>query len=110
MEQVLRDELRGKHEEHEKDLKEDLARRAQSSRANLQRRRQLKRSESQGSASSSRGMSLSPSPAVPRPPRRELSGAEVGEGGQGAGPVGEASGGPDLTKYRRMIKVCGYYT
>ncbi|CAM9346088.1 unnamed protein product, partial [Choristocarpus tenellus] len=47
--------LREAHEQHERDLKEDLQKKAQSSHANLQRRRRLRRSPSLGL-----GRSLSP--------------------------------------------------
>lgn len=60
--QAIRDQLRERHEEHERGLKEVLASKAQSSRASLLRRRQeRRRSTLSRTGTQLRGRSLSPS-------------------------------------------------
>lgn len=106
---MLRDQLRERHEEHEKGLKEDLAWKAKSSRASLQRRRQLRRSVSQGA--STRGGSFSPAPAThAKSPAAVVSRQEFGDGCSGGGDecaasVDGNSTGPDLLKDKNIAQV-----
>ena len=97
--QVLRDQLKERHEQHERGLKEDLELRHKSSKASLLRRRQMRRrsiSQSpRGGGEASRRSSFDPSPLqMPASMLPPATGAA------------EAAG-PDLTKYRSMKTVGG---
>ncbi|CAM9424601.1 unnamed protein product [Ectocarpus sp. 4 AP-2014] len=99
---VLRDQLKERHEQHERGLKEDLEQRRKSSKASLMRRRELRRrSVSQSPCRSgcgglnTRGFDASP---LQMPPSKLPDGA--------AAPEVEAAGPkqPDLSKYKNMKK------
>lgn len=100
--QMLRDQLKERHEQHERGLKEDLDLKHKSSKASLLRRRQMRRrSVSQspcsrgggGGGVAQSGFDSSPLrvPASMLPPATDA----------GAGDAAE----PDLTKYRNMKMV-----
>lgn len=106
--QMLRDQLKERHEQHERGLKEDLELRHKSSKASLLRRRQMRRRSVSQSPSSSRagenasegGTSSSFDPSPLRLPASVLPPA--------TGAVeGTETAGPDLTKYRNMKTVSG---
>eukprot|EP00903_Cladosiphon_okamuranus_P016298 g15030.t1 len=93
---VLRDQLKEKHEQHERGLKEDLELRHKSSKASLQRRRQMRRrSVSQSPCGGEAPLRSSFDPSPLRVP------ASMPPPATGAVEVAE-SAGPDLTKYRNM--------
>lgn len=100
---MLRDQLKERHEQHERGLKEDLELRHKSSKASLLRRRQMRRrsvsqSPCRGEEASRERSTFDPSPL--RVPASMLPPA--------AG-VAEAteSAGLDLTKYRNMKTASG---
>lgn len=106
--QMLRDQLKERHEQHERGLKEDLELRHKSSKASLMRRRQMRRrSVSQspcsrsdgagGGGSSAARSDLDRSPLVVTAPAMQPSAAGAVEAVE--------SVGPDLTKYRNMKTV-----
>lgn len=115
--QLLREQLRERHEEHEKGLMEHLKSKARASKANLQRRRDHRRSISQGPAAVHL---LSCSPArVPQSPAQPQTVARTeGVGGTESGGLGEGTSvdsesstsehAPDLAVYKKMLKV-NYY-
>lgn len=111
---MLRDQLKERHEQHERGLREDLELRHKSSKASLLRRRQQmrRRSVSQspcsrsdnisGAAAAAARSSFDPSPLLMPPSMLPLA------PGAGAGAVEAAeSAEPDLTKYRNMKSVSG---
>ncbi|CAM9497960.1 unnamed protein product, partial [Ectocarpus sp. 12 AP-2014] len=99
---VLRDQLKERHEQHERGLKEDLEQKRKSSKASLMRRRELRRrSVSQSPCRSrcgglNRGFDASPLPMIP--PSTLPDGAAASEV-EAAGPKQ-----PDLSKYKNMKK------
>ncbi|CAM9158805.1 unnamed protein product, partial [Ectocarpus sp. 13 AM-2016] len=99
---VLRDQLKERHEQHERGLKEDLEQRRKSSKASLMRRRELRRrSVSQspcrsGCGGLNRGFDASPLPMIT--PSTLPDGATAPEV-EAAGPKQ-----PDLSKYKNMKK------
>ncbi|CBN80077.1 Formin-like 3 [Ectocarpus siliculosus] len=99
---VLRDQLKERHEQHERGLKEDLEQRRKSSKASLMRRRELRRrSVSQSPCRSGCGglntRGFDPSP-LQMPPSKLPDGA--------AAPEVETAGSkqPSLSKYKNMKK------
>lgn len=112
---MLRDQLRERHEAHEKGLKEDLASKAQLSRASLQRRRQQRRTSGVAQGGAPGGLEASsPDPApVPSPAARgEGVTVEKEDGVSDGGDVGSttASGacacaGPEVSMHARTLQV-----
>lgn len=115
--QVLRDQLRERHEEHEKGLKEHLEAKARASKANLERRRNRRRSMSQG-PESVRRLYCSPLPALRS--QAQHAGSQGGGGGEAEGEMDDRNSVdaapsaaavdavlPDICLYKKMLKVCG---
>lgn len=108
--QMLRDQLKERHEQHERGLKEDLELKHKSSKASLLRRRQMRRrsvSQSPCSRGGDKAGGIAQSGFDPSPLRVPASmlpsAVGAGAGASGAGESAE----PDLTKYRNMKAVSG---
>lgn len=111
---MLRDQLRERHEQHERGLKEDLELRHQSSKASLMRRREMRRrsvsqSPSRGGGGSSLDRSNIDLSPLQVPPSNLPGAADAGPlptkvaATAAAGSV--ESAGPDLTVYKKMKSV-----